>query len=234
MAGYLTQEQADAAYNEKLQYGNGQFEFNAPHFVQMIWSQLERDYPDVLYQGGLEVVTTLDLDWQRAAEAAALRQVIAEQAIGRQTLAQRTRRGASPRSQNRTRCWRCSAISTTTDGSQDKAASAINMSPRQPGSTLKPFTYALTFRVNADLAVDARHHDPRCLHALHHAPVGSYTPANCGLVEHGPVLIREALASSTNIPAVVALQHVGVNNLVELLHRLGVSTLTDPLKLISR
>jgi membrane peptidoglycan carboxypeptidase len=56
----------------------------------------------------------------------------------------------------------------------------------------------------------------------------SYTPANFGLVEHGPVLAREALASSYNIPAVVALDHVGVDGLIRLLTDLGITTLTDP------
>ncbi|MBX3065411.1 MAG: penicillin-binding protein 1C [Anaerolineae bacterium] len=233
VAGYLTQEQADAAYNEKLQYGNGQFEFNAPHFVQMIWSQLERDYPDVLYQGGLEVVTTLDLDWQRAAEAAALRQVIALNKPSGGKPSHNVHGAALVALDPKTgQVLALLGNIDYDDGSQDKAASAINMAlaPRQPGSTLKPFTYALTFDPTqaspwtpATMILDVS--TPFITRQLE-----SYTPANYGLVEHGPVLIREALASSYNIPAVVALQHVGVNNLVELLHRLGVSTLTDPTK----
>ncbi len=59
----------------------------------------------------------------------------------------------------------------------------------------------------------------------------SYTPANYGLVEHGPVLIREALASSYNIPAVVTLDHIGLDALVSLTTRLGISTLTDTSRL---
>lgn len=55
----------------------------------------------------------------------------------------------------------------------------------------------------------------------------SYTPANFGLVEHGPVLVREALASSFNIPAVVALEHVGIPGLIELLNNAGVRTLAE-------
>src|SRR5690606_29235348 len=48
--------------------------------------------------------------------------------------------------------------------------------------------------------------------------------------EHGPVLIREALASSYNIPAVIALEHVGVNRLLAFAGRLGMTTLNDPEK----
>src|SRR5260221_313533 len=74
-AGDLTQDQADAAYKEPLQYGSGRFDIEAPHFVLQVWDQIARDYPDALYHGGLEVTTTLDLDWQRTAEEGARRQI---------------------------------------------------------------------------------------------------------------------------------------------------------------
>src|SRR5690606_27357778 len=55
----------------------------------------------------------------------------------------------------------------------------------------------------------------------------SYTPANFGLVEHGPVLVREALASSMNIPAVVALNEVGIEAMVELAANAGLTSLAN-------
>ena len=55
----------------------------------------------------------------------------------------------------------------------------------------------------------------------------SYTPANFGLVEHGPVLVREALASSYNIPAVVALEQVGVPEMIQLTSNAGLTTLAE-------
>jgi membrane carboxypeptidase/penicillin-binding protein PbpC len=102
------------------------------------------------------------------------------------------------------------------------------VAPRQPGSALKPFTYALAFDPTqkkpwtpATMILDVS--TPFVTRRLE-----SYTPANYGLVEHGPVLIREALASSYNIPAVITLDHVGVDSLVSLLHRLGITTLQNP------
>jgi membrane peptidoglycan carboxypeptidase len=74
-AGDLKQEQADIAAQEPLQYGSGRFDMRAPHFVLMVWDQLQRDYPDLIYKGGLEVTTTLDLNWQTAAEEVARRQI---------------------------------------------------------------------------------------------------------------------------------------------------------------
>jgi membrane peptidoglycan carboxypeptidase len=55
----------------------------------------------------------------------------------------------------------------------------------------------------------------------------SYTPANFGLVEHGPVLVREALASSFNIPAVITLEHIGLQRMIDLAANAGLTTLTD-------
>jgi membrane carboxypeptidase/penicillin-binding protein PbpC len=110
---------------------------------------------------------------------------------------------------------------------------AVNLavSPRQPGSALKPFTYSLSFDPNqahpwtpATMILDVS--TPFITSHLQ-----SYTPSNYGLAEHGPVLIREALASSYNIPAVVALDHVGLQNLLNLLHKLGITTLQDTSRL---
>ena len=116
------------------------------------------------------------------------------------------------------------------DYSDEQIDGAVNaaLAPRQPGSALKPFTYALAFDPQhsrpwtpATMVLDVK--TPFVTRRLE-----SYTPANFGLVEHGPVLVREALASSYNIPAVVALEHVGVDALIRLLMELGITTFTDP------
>ncbi len=55
-----------------------------------------------------------------------------------------------------------------------------------------------------------------------------YTPVNYDGREHGPVLVREALASSLNIPAVLMLQRIGLPTLFQFAARLGISSLGDP------
>src|SRR5690606_33739372 len=115
------------------------------------------------------------------------------------------------------------------DYSDERIDGAVNaaLAPRQPGSALKPFTYALAFDPEsarpwtpATMILDVR--TPFVTRRLE-----SYTPANFGLVEHGPVLVREALASSYNIPAVVALENVGVTELVRLLANAGLTSLAE-------
>ncbi|MCC6975142.1 MAG: penicillin-binding protein 1C [Anaerolineae bacterium] len=230
-AGYLRPEEADMAFVQPLQYGSGIFPINAPHFVQEAWKIIARDFWDHLYEGGLEVTTTLDLDWQRAAEETVRRQLLMLNTATANKPANNATSAAVVAIDPKT--GQILTMVGSGDYFNDETSGAVNMAvaPRQPGSTLKPFTYALTFDpiqenpwTAATMILDVS--TPFVTHKLE-----SYTPSNYGLVERGPVLIREALASSYNIPAVVALDKVGVQALVNLLHRLGISTLNDPERL---
>ena len=73
--------------------------------------------------------------------------------------------------------------------------------PRQPGSALKPFTYALAFESGftpASVLADVPSHFPT-------AEAGVlYSPRNYDGRYRGPLLARRALAGSENVPAVVA------------------------------
>ncbi len=94
---------------------------------------------------------------------------------------------------------------------------------RQPGSALKPFTYALAFadgQTPADLVADV----PTAFVALE----GDYMPRNFSQTFHGPVRLREALASSYNVSAVRMLDGVGGPRLLDLLHDAGITTLGAP------
>jgi membrane carboxypeptidase/penicillin-binding protein PbpC len=96
-------------------------------------------------------------------------------------------------------------------------AGSVNMAlaPRQPGSALKPILYAVAMdptqptpwtaaTMLLDVSTSFLTHEGK-----------AYTPANYDLKEHGPVLVRQALASSLNIPAVMTLDHVGLGRLFE-------------------
>ena len=109
-------------------------------------------------------------------------------------------------------------------------AGAVNMAlaPRQPGSALKPLIYAAAFdpgqprpwtaaTMLLDVTTSFVTHDGL-----------SYTPANYDNLEHGPVLARDALGSSLNIPAVLTLDHIHLSTLFDLASRLGITTLNDP------
>ncbi len=225
---YLTEDEATLAKQDTLQFAASPFPIKAPHFVMAVWKQLQRDYPDALYNGGLDVTTTVDLNWQNSAEAIVRQQL--------NTLNHPTVAGKVPADAHNAALVAMDPFNgqvLTMLGSPDYFDESIDgavnaaLALRQPGSALKPFTYAAAFDPTkpdpwtaATMLLDVK--TPFITRKLE-----SYTPANFGLVEHGPVSAREALASSFNIPAVVTLDHIGLQTLVELLKRAGVETLAQ-------
>jgi len=94
------------------------------------------------------------------------------------------------------------------------------VSPRQPGSALKPFLYGL--------ALDRGYTAASVLPDLPHTyrtTLGPYRPRNYDRRFHGPVRAREALASSYNIPAVELAQRLGIGSLYRTLHLAGFASL---------
>ena len=94
------------------------------------------------------------------------------------------------------------------------------VSPRQPGSALKPFLYGLAF----DRGVTPASVLPD-LPRTYQTTLGLYRPRNYDRQFHGPVRARDALGSSYNVPAVELAQRVGVASLLATLHHAGFATL---------
>ncbi|HEX7451071.1 MAG TPA: penicillin-binding protein 1C [Polyangiaceae bacterium] len=94
---------------------------------------------------------------------------------------------------------------------------------RQPGSALKPFVYAAAM---ARLGMTAATRLPDLELGLPTSE-GTYSPKNYDGRFHGPVLLRDALANSLNVPAVYTASRVGPEQVLELLHRAGFSSLED-------
>jgi penicillin-binding protein 1C len=224
----ISETQVIEAQNDALQFAASPFPIKAPHFVMAVWKQLERQFPEQLYTRGLDVITTVDLNWQTRAEEIARSQLT--------FLNNPVQPGRVPANAHNAALVALDPFTgqvLTLLGSPDYFNESIDgavnaaLALRQPGSALKPFTYAAAMNPElsdpwtaATMVLDVE--TPFITRKLE-----SYTPANFGLVEHGPVLVREALASSFNIPAVVALEHIGVTTLVNLLQRAGVETLAE-------
>jgi penicillin-binding protein 1C len=94
------------------------------------------------------------------------------------------------------------------------------VSPRQPGSALKPFLYALAF----DRGVTPATVLPD-IARVYQTGTGPYRPRNYDRRFHGPVRAREALASSYNIPAVELASRLGVGSLLQVLRGAGFGSL---------
>jgi penicillin-binding protein 1C len=95
------------------------------------------------------------------------------------------------------------------------------VSPRQPGSALKPFVYALAFD-RGHTAATVLPDVPRSFATS----LGPYRPQNYDRRFRGPVRMREALASSYNVPAVELADRLGVEPVLQALHRAGFASLS--------
>ncbi|NLG17366.1 MAG: penicillin-binding protein 1C [Fibrobacter sp.] len=96
------------------------------------------------------------------------------------------------------------------------------VSLRQPGSTLKPFTYALAFengKTPASIVAD-----------IETEYIGSkgelFSPKNYSHTFNGPVLMREALGRSLNVPAIRTLNFAGLETFLDRLHQAGFKSLS--------
>jgi penicillin-binding protein 1C len=225
---YIDQTAADLAKRDELQFAATRFPIEAPHFVMAVWKQLERDYPEQLYNGGLEVTTTVDLSWQRIAQ-----EIVQNQLDFINNPPDASRPSANANNAALVAMDPFTGQVLTMLGSPDYFDESIDgavnaaLALRQPGSALKPFTYAAAMNPNheepwtaATMMLDVE--TPFITRKLE-----SYTPANFGQVEHGPVLVREALASSYNIPAVIALESVGIQPMIDLVTDAGLTTLAN-------
>lgn len=94
--------------------------------------------------------------------------------------------------------------------------------PRQPGSTLKPFVYAMALEQGwtaATLIDDAP--------LAESVGTGLHRYRNYSRQHYGPLTLRDALGNSLNIPAVKVLQRVGTEAFLQRLSELGISSLTQ-------
>jgi len=96
--------------------------------------------------------------------------------------------------------------------------------PRQAGSTLKPFLYALALDARLLTAASLVDDSPLAIPTAR----GVYAPQNYDREFRGSVSVRTALAGSLNVPAVRTAELTGLSRLHETLRALGLATLTEP------
>jgi len=215
LQGYLTAEETWAAKQEKLTVVSKPFDIAAPHFVMYVRRLLEDKFgPEVVYRSGLRVYTTLDLDLQTQAER------IAKEHVDSVRDSDVSNAAAvvidAPTGEILTMVGSLDYFDAEIDGQVNVA-----MSERQPGSSFKPFTYVTAFAQGytpATMIMDVRTSFPD-------DPNPPYVPENHDRRFHGPVLLRQALARSLNVPAVGVLYWAGVKNVLDTAHRMGINTL---------
>jgi penicillin-binding protein 1C len=206
-AGSISETGAAEAFGERLQLNREPAAFLAPHFVEMVLSSYGDARP-------ARVETTLDAGLQEDV-AGIIRSARADLvAHGAHNVSVVVLGNAS----GEWLAWEGSGDYFDADH-----GGAINgpTVPRQPGSALKPFTYARAFEQGytpASLLPDIPSHFPTA------EPGIVYTPRNYDGRFRGPLLARCALAGSENVPAVALASEIGVPELLRFLRRAGLTT----------
>lgn len=213
--GYITHLQAEQASAQILDIKQPVNEIHAPHFVMYIRNQLSEKYGErFVSQGGLKVYTTLDLDLQNkaqeivASEVDKIRNLLVSNGAAMITDAKNGQILAMVGSKN---YW-------------DEGSGKFNVANalRQPGSSIKPVTYAAAFKQGyspGNIILDT--------------PITyknfweTYSPVNYDGRFHGAVTIRNALGSSYNIPAVKMLNAIGIPEMLKTAKDLGINSLGD-------
>jgi penicillin-binding protein 1C len=227
--GYITDEQLSAAEAAPLSFNPVPYPIEAPHFIWIIKDQL-----DDLFSSGklnpnqsLVVRTTLDLNDQQLAQQIVERRI--EEFKPKPNEINHNVNNAAlvildpHNGEILALVGSADYFNSSIDGALDMATS-----PRQTGSAFKPFIYALALDPNQSDPWTAATSllDMSTTFITHNGQ--PYTPVDYDGREHGPVSVREALASSLNIPAVRTLKKVGIENTINLADHLGITSLGDP------
>jgi 1A family penicillin-binding protein len=223
-AGTISAAQAAAAKSEPLQFAAADQRMRAPHFVQYVLGLLDTQLgPEMVARGGLTVTTTLDVDLQAAAQEL-LRKQIARLATPRDGGPDhRVRNGAVVVLDPASGAILTMVGSPNFDDAASQGQVNAALARRQPGSAIKPLTYAAALErgwTPASTILDI----PTTFQTREGRP---YAPQNYDRAYHGPLALREALATSSNVAAVQLLDRIGIPALLDMAKRLGITTLGD-------
>ena len=197
----------------------GNVTLEAAHFVLYVQNQLERLYgPDAIALGGWQITTSLDLNIHTMAETAARQQVAARAAAHNVSNASVVilKPGTG---EILAMVGSLDYFDASIDGQVNVA-----LSPRQPGSSIKPITYATALQrgwSTADVLWDVPIE-------LDLGDGEKMVPTNYDRYYRGPVLFRDALANSYNIPPVQLLRDVGVPSFIATARSMGIDSLREP------
>ncbi len=217
--GYISSQEAEVAKQDDalkrvIPIVNS---IKAPHFVMYVKSWLVDKYGEEAVQsGGFKVYTTLDYEKQQWAEEA----VRAGAERNEKNFASRNAALVSIDPKNGDILAMVGSrdyFDTANDGNVN-----VTTRLRQPGSSFKPFVYALAFTKGYNPSTML--YDVKTNFKVNDK---DYIPQNFNGSFNGPVSMRQALACSLNIPAVKTLYLVGVPDAVDFANSLGISTLTD-------
>ncbi|MDP3996555.1 MAG: transglycosylase domain-containing protein [bacterium] len=230
-SGFISEEEYQEALKEEVEFKEQQKTgIKAPHFVFFVREYLEKKYgKDAVQSGGFKVITTLDYGLQEKAQELV----------------------ASFLKDNKERWDAENGAMVSIDpktgqilvmvGSRDYFDTEIDgnfnvaIAYRQPGSSIKPIVYAsaflkgytpetVIFDLQTQFSSSCEPHD-----FSNEYPC--YSPKNFTGGFSGPIMMKDALAQSANVPSVKVLYLTGVQNAIYTARDLGITSLNDPSRL---
>ena len=214
----------------------------APYFVEWVRQQLDEKFGARLYEQGLKVYTTLDLDMQSAAERALENQLRAIEGgkYGKfshrtyEQLAARTANGDESAAPNSPYLQGAFLAMDPRDGSvralvggrqfDDSKFNRMTQALRQPGSTFKPIVYSAAIengRTPGTIIDDAPITLPQ-------VAGDQWTPQNYDGKFEGPIPLRRALYMSRNLPAIRTGMELGEQTVIDMAKRFGITSTIPP------
>lgn len=214
----------------------------APYFVEWIRQELDDRFGQQLYEQGLKIYTTLDIEAQLAAERALegqLREVESgrlgpyrhttyEDYIAKIASGEERGGGETPYLQGVFIALdaKTGAVRAMVGGRdfEDSKFNRATQALRQPGSTFKPVVYAEAVRrgyAPSHLVDDT----PLTLEQMSGDP---WSPQNFDLKFWGRISMRSALYNSRNLAAINTGRELGESSVIAMAHRMGITTEIPP------
>jgi len=210
--GYITNEAAITAYEKELIFAEQKEYIRAPHFVAFVRKDLEEKFGRRFVElGGLTVTTTLDLELQEKVQEVVAQEVEKNKAL-------KISNGAAVVLDSK-KSEILAYVGSVDYFKEDWGAFDVITSYRQPGSSIKPVTYALALENGYTAASTLK--DKPITYKIKGQP--NYTPKNYDGKYHGNVTVRQALANSYNVPAVRLANKLGPDNIVSLGREFGLT-----------
>lgn len=213
----ITEDEKVNALTTPLLFHPQGISIRAPHFVMYVKDLLVKEYGEaVVARGGLSVTTTLDLSTQDL-----LQNEVNSELEKLNNLHVQNGAGLVINPKN----GDILAMVGSRDFFDAKHDGQVNLviQPRQPGSSIKPITYALA--LSSGLTPSSLVEDSPTCFIERGQP--DYCPKNYDGKFHGQVTLKTALASSYNIPAIKLLNSFGLKNMIALAKQLGITTWED-------
>ncbi|MFC1711089.1 transglycosylase domain-containing protein [Patescibacteria group bacterium] len=211
---YISKEQEKEAKNQKIILAPQKTNIKAPHFVMYVKDLLVEKYgTKVIEQGGLKVITSLDLNIQEMTQQKVTEEI---NKLANMNISNGAALVTNPKT------GEVLAMVGSRDYFNKDLDGNVNVTimPRQPGSSIKVVTYAVALE-NGFTPATIIPDTPITYKVPGAEP---YSPVNYDSRFHGNVSLRTALASSYNVPAVKTLAVFGVNKMIDKGEAMGITT----------